>query len=315
MVYEELVKHGYRRGLTSTEYALNILKSLKDSISNERKFIETYFDMVNRVLSERPSNTASINILRDLGIYLLNNGLELNKIKEYLEKNEKDLMKACEETALIASHRIVNGDVLMTISNSVCVRKMFKILVDNNVDFKVYVLESRPGMEGLDLADYLDKLGVKTYLIIDSAARFFIKNVKKVVIGVEALAVNGAIVGKIGTSLLALIANEARVRVFALSPLYKLGFETIHGELLELPEGDISYLMSKDVRDTLPPNYKARVPLFDVTPPHLIDGIITENGLFASQAIPVVLRQIYGSYPPRIKSLEEIMSKIKEKWG
>ncbi len=313
MEYVELRRHGYRKGLTSTEYALDIVNILLKTVNDEKEFIRTYYVVVDKVLRERPSNMASVNLLRDIGSYLLKNGF--SGIRDYIVGLIDRIEKACEETAIIASHRIVEKDVLMTLSDSLCVRKMFKHLVDKGVEFEVYVLESRPGMEGLDLADYLDKLGVKTNLIIDSAARFFVKNVKKVVVGVEALAVNGAVVGKIGTSLLSLVANEARVRVFALAPLYKLSFETIYGELLELPEGDWSYLMDEEVRKTLPQNYSARVPVFDVTPPHLIDGIVTEYGLFAPQAIPVVLKQIYGVYPPKVESLEHIVSQIKEKWG
>jgi translation initiation factor 2B subunit (eIF-2B alpha/beta/delta family) len=304
---------GFRRGLTSTEYALLILDNLEKNAGDEKNFIEVYLEIVGKVLNERPSNAPSLNALRLIGEYLLSNGFD--GVRDYISSLREKYTRACEDTARIASHRVVDGDIIMTMSNSMCLRSLFKILVDNGINYEVYVLESRPGMEGLVLADYLDKLGVKTYLIVDSASRFFMKNVKKIVIGVEALAVNGAIVGKIGTSLLSLNANEARVRVFALSPLYKLGFETIYGELLELPEGDWRYLMDESVRKTLPGEYRVRVPLFDATPPNLIDGIITEYGLFAPQAIPVILKQLYGKYPPEVRTIDNIVSEVKNRYS
>jgi len=309
----ELLKLGYRRGLTSTEYALRVLDELISSSEDRSRFLSTYLNLFKRVLRERPSNAASLNILRETGLYLLKRGFD--GLKAFLTDLRDKIIAACREAARVASHRVVDGDVLMTISDSVCLREMFKDLVERGVRFEVYVAESRPGMEGLDLADFLDKLGVKTYLIVDSAMRFFMKDVDKVFIGSEALVINGAVVGKIGTSLLALIANEARVRVFAIAPLYKLSFQTIYGELLELPEGDWSLLMSEDVKKTLPENYTARVPLHDVTPPSLIDGIATEYGLFAPQAIPVVLKQIYGAYPVEAPSIEEVVSKVKASYG
>jgi len=313
MKYSELLKHGYSRGLTSTEYALRILEELSHSVDSEAHFLSTYFSLVNRVLRERPSNAASINALREIGLFVLERGF--NGVDKLVEKLAENMVKACEDAAIIASHRVTDGDVLMTMSNSMCLRKMFEKLVERSVRFKVYVAESRPGMEGLELASFLDKLGVETYLIVDSAMRFFVKEVDKVFVSTEALAINGAIVSKVGTSLLALIASEARVRVYALAPLYKLSFQTLHGELLELPESDWRMLMSEDIRKTLPENYKARAPIYDVTPPSLIDGVVTEYGLFAPQAIPVVLKQVFGTFPVATISLNELVSKLKEKYG
>ena len=173
-----------------------------------------------------------------------------------------------------------------------------------------YVPESRPGMEGLATAIKLNEMGFKVRLIVDSAVRFFMKNITKVLVGAEAVAVNGAVVSKVGTSLISLIANEARVRVFVVAPTSKFSIETLFGELVELPEGDWRRLMTPDILAKLPENYRARVPIYDVTPPNYIDGIATEHGLFAPQALPVILKEIYGSWPPKAPSIEEVLEKI-----
>ncbi|MCD6301589.1 MAG: initiation factor 2B [Staphylothermus sp.] len=311
----ELTKHGYTTRLTGTSLALKIIDDLLNILKENDvdSFINKYLDVIRFLEKERPASMASWNILRMVGEYLLSNGI--SGLNEYLQYLKNKIEKDSWEAAKIAANRVVDGDVLMTISNSLAIRKMFKILVDEGVKFTVYVLESRPGMEGLDTTSYLDRLGVKTYLIVDSAARFFMKNVKKVFVGAEAIAVNGAVVGKVGTSLLCLTANEARVRVFVVAPLYKFSFETIYGELIELPEGDWRLLMNEEVRKTLPENYTARAPLYDVTPPHLIDGIATEYGLFAPQAVPVLLRQVYGGFPPKLRPINEIVKELLELRG
>jgi len=296
--------------MSSTEYLFKVIDRLLSNTSDPLSFSKIYKMIYDEVEKTRPVNTASINLLREVGRYILENGF--NGISEFLDTLRRRYEDACSEAARIAANRVVDDDVLMTMSNGVCLRRMFKFLVDEGIRFSVYVLESRPGMEGLDLASYLDRLGVKTYLIIDSAARFFMKNVKKVIIGAEAIAVNGAVIGKVGTSLLCLVANESRVRVFVIAPLYKFSYETLHGELLELPEGDWSYLMDEEIRSGLPENYRARVPLYDVTPPHLIDGLATEYGLFAPQAIPAIIRQVYGEFPVRTEDLEIIVNRVIE---
>ena len=166
-------------------------------------------------------------------------------------------------------------------------------------------------MEGLKTAEEINRIGYSVKLIIDSAVRFFMKDIDKVLVGAEAVAVNGAVVSKVGMSLISLIANEARVRVFVIAPLSKFNVETLFGELVELPEGDWRRLMSPEVLAELPENYNARVPLYDVAPPSYIDGIATERGLFAPQAIPVVLKDVYGRWPPKVIELEDVLAKIK----
>lgn len=60
----------------------------------------------------------------------------------------------------------------------------------------------------------------------------------KVLLGAEAIAANGAVVNKIGTSLIALAAHEARVRVFVAAETYKFSPATVLGELVVIEERD-----------------------------------------------------------------------------
>ncbi|MET1160431.1 MAG: initiation factor 2B [Thermoprotei archaeon] len=304
-----LSKHGYRPGLSSTEYTLKILEELKNRIGQGEAFHKVFVDLASRVLVERPANAGAINALREIGLTYLNEGVD--KAREEVAKWIRDVKQMCKEAALVASHRVTENDTIMTLSNGMCLRYFFSKLAEDGKNVRVYIMESRPGMEGLDLAGFLDKLGFDVYLIVDSAARFFMKDITRVFVGVEAVAINGAIIAKTGTSLLALVANEARVRVFAIAPLYKFSFETILGELLKIPEGGWELLMDNETRKELPREYRARVPLYDVTPPSLIDGLATEHGLFAPQAIPVVLKQVYGAFPIHVEPLESIIEKVK----
>jgi len=68
-------------------------------------------------------------------------------------------------------------------------------------------------MQGLLTIKQLDALGITTSLIVDSAVRYFIKEVDLVVMGADAVTVNGSIINKIGTSQLAMAAHEARKNV------------------------------------------------------------------------------------------------------
>ncbi len=320
---EELLKrHGYSIMSSGTEYTINVLDSMRDSltsIESYKDFYRVYRSIVDRVSRERPACAQATNVLRDIGLLIVDgveNKLSIrdicSSVSERIGYWKDRIVRDCEEAAHIASHRLVDGDVVLTHSRSLCVLKAIKKARDDGKKLEFYVTESRPGMEGLVTASEISKLGYPVKLVIDSAVRFFMKDVDKVLVGAEAVAVNGAVVSKVGTSLISLIAHEARVRVFVIAPISKFNLETLFGELVELPESDWRKLMSPDILAKLPENYLARVPLYDVTPPSYIDGIATEKGLFAPQAIPVILKDVYGSWPPAVIDLDELVYKLYE---
>ncbi|MGC8970516.1 MAG: hypothetical protein ACP5LG_08230, partial [Conexivisphaera sp.] len=52
-----------------------------------------------------------------------------------------------------------------------------------------------------------------------------------------------------------------------------------------------------------------RAPIFDVTPAEYIDAIITEKGVTAPQAIPLLVRDVYG-WPPRVPGVQELLEEV-----
>ncbi|MGB9816145.1 MAG: translation initiation factor eIF-2B [Desulfurococcaceae archaeon] len=274
-----------------------------------RKLIEKY----EKIMYERPASMAALNILRYIANYYLEHGF--NGLIEYCSKLRSEYDSMLWKSADVASRRVNSGERILTNSNSLAIRRLLKLIRDHGKDVEVYVTESKPGKEGLLLAEYAESLGFKVYLMVDSAVRFFMKNVDKVFVGAEAIASNGAVVSKIGTSLISLIAHEARKRVFTVAPSLKFSYETIYGELMKVPEGGVELILEPGRDEELPEGFTARIPLYDVTPSEYIDAIATEHGLIAPQAIPLLLRSIYGAYPPVIPSLHELFTKLREKHG
>uniref|UniRef100_A0A7C2BJV5 Translation initiation factor eIF2B subunit delta n=1 Tax=Thermosphaera aggregans TaxID=54254 RepID=A0A7C2BJV5_9CREN len=309
---KDLSKHGFRQRATGSEMVFTTLDMLLDySVSSDEKsFARELLNIYERIVAERPASAGVLNILRIIIESFLKNGLQT--ISSLITDLRSGYDKALWASAEVACKRVSKGDVLMTNSNSLAVRRFFAKLKEENIDAEVYVPESRPGLEGLLLAEYLEELGFNVNLIVDSAMRYFMKNVDKVFLGAEAVAANGAVVSKAGSSLMALDAKEARVRVYVIAPLLKFSFESIYGEMIKLPEGGWELLMDDETRNTLPLNYVARAPLYDVTPPEYIDAIATEYGIFSPQAIPILLREIYGSYPPGITPLPKLVKQLKE---
>ncbi len=160
---------------------------------------------------------------------------------------------------------------------------IIKTAFDNGLVSHVFADETRPLMQGLRLTSYeLEKNGIPFTMQTDSSAAELMKQgkVNLVITGADRIALNGDSANKIGTYNLAIAANFHNIPFYIAAPS-----TTIDRTIPSGKEIVIEYRNKKElfyIGDTLitPENYDAFTPAFDVTPAHLISGIITEEGLF-----------------------------------
>jgi ribose 1,5-bisphosphate isomerase len=163
--------------------------------------------------------------------------------------------------------------------------------------FEVFVTETRPRFQGHITARELARAGIPVTLILDDAVRYFMQRVDKVIVGADAVTANGALINKIGTSMVALAAHEARRRVFVAAETYKFSPETMIGELVTIEERDPSEIIS-DEQQRRVGSIKVLNPSFDVTPPEYIDLIITERGIIPPVGAILILEEVFGVVTP-----------------
>ncbi|MFQ6075177.1 MAG: ribose 1,5-bisphosphate isomerase, partial [Candidatus Bathyarchaeia archaeon] len=253
--------------------------------------------------------------------YVMKRVRESEKRGASVEELRAVAMKAAEgfiqnsETAIrriaeIGARRIQGGDMIMTHCNSTAAIAVLKRAWEEGKRFEVYVTETRPLYQGRLTAEALGRFGIPVTLIIDSAVRYFMARMDKVVVGADAIAANGAVVNKIGTSAVALAAHEARVLTFVAAETYKFSPETMVGELVTIEERSATEVVPEDVLSKLG-NIRVRNPAFDVTPPDYIDLIITEKGIIPPQAAILILRDEFGEvgagleYSLQLKEFDE----------
>jgi ribose 1,5-bisphosphate isomerase len=181
----------------------------------------------------------------------------------------------------------------MTHCNSSAALEIIKAAHNQGKEIKVYATETRPLYQGHITAQILSKEGIDVSLICDNAIRLFIGKVDKIVVGADAIAANGALINKIGTSLVALAAKEATIPFFVGAETIKFSPETIVGELIEIEERPYTEVISPDVLANIG-NVKVRNPAFDITPPAYIDMIVTEKGVIPPQGAVQILEENYG---------------------
>jgi len=155
---------------------------------------------------------------------------------------------------------------------------------------EAFATESRPWRQGLLTARDLAKAGIRPNLIVDSAARWLMKDVDVVVVGADTICSNGALINKIGTSQIALAAHEARVPFLVAAETFKFSPKTMYGELVEIEERGSSEVVRLD---EVPEGTRVLNPVFDATPPEYIDAIITEVGVVPpSAAYEIIVKEL-----------------------
>jgi ribose 1,5-bisphosphate isomerase len=183
----------------------------------------------------------------------------------------------------------MDGDTVFTHCHSSAVTETLIRAHESGKRFRVIQTETRPKYQGRITARELVEAGIDTTMIVDSAARHFMKEIDFVLVGSDAVTSEGNVINKIGTSQVALAAQEARIPFYVLSTLLKFDPVTIHGEFEAIEERGV-----QEIWEEPPEGLKLRNPAFDVTRRDYIHGIITEEGIISPHSI---LEAVHRHYP------------------
>jgi ribose 1,5-bisphosphate isomerase len=200
---------------------------------------------------------------------------------------------AVETIAEFGARHIRDGDVILTHCNSEVALGCIIEAHRQGKEIEVFATEVRPRNQGHITIRTLNDAGIKTNFIVDSAVRSFIHDVDLVIVGADAVTVNGAVVNKIGTSQVAHTAAEARVNVIVAAETYKFAPRTVVGEMIRIEERPPGEVLADEIAKTLP-YVTVRNPAFDVTPAEYIDLIVTEQGAIPPQMAYVIIREYLG---------------------
>jgi len=102
--------------------------------------------------------------------------------------------------------------------------------------------------------------------------------VNKVVVGADRIVKTGHVFNKIGTYQVATMAKQHGIPFYVAAPLSTIDMETnAEDVIIEMRDG--SEVTGIGDKKTAPDGIGVINPAFDMTPPELISGIITEKGV------------------------------------
>lgn len=159
----------------------------------------------------------------------------------------------------------------------------------------VFVDETRPRNQGAQLTAWeLNAAGVPHELIVDNAGGHLMQHgeVDMVIVGTDRTTAAGDVCNKIGTYLKALAARANGVPFYVALPSPTIDWTVRDGlreiPIEERPGEEVTHVQGRDGAGRIvsvqvsPDGTGARNPAFDVTPAHLVTGLITERGVCAA---------------------------------
>lgn len=146
---------------------------------------------------------------------------------------------------------------------------------------QVYAGETRPWNQGARLTIWeLSREQIPVSLLADSAAASLMRQqqLQWVIVGADRITANGDVVNKIGTYSLAILARHHGVRFMVAAPTSTIDWDMQNGEQVPIEMRESSELLPNSYQNE-PDCPGTWNPVFDMTPAHLVDAIVTEKGV------------------------------------
>lgn len=221
----------------------------------------------------------------------------LRAAKEAIKKGEKvddaifnrtvDSLNRRYSTMEIVGEYLVDmfpkrGSVMTQCFGETIVGMMLRVAKNRNKDIKLYIPETRPYFQGARLtASVAQDQGFDTTVITDNMPAFIMKNkgIDLFTSAADAICLDGYVVNKVGTYQIAIAAKYHEIPYFV-TGIPDKGHEIVESVTIEERDPEL-VLESRGIKNTLE-GVKGYYPSFDITPPHLVSGVVTDKGIYSS---------------------------------
>jgi methylthioribose-1-phosphate isomerase len=197
------------------------------------------------------------------------------QINMSIGKNGSDLF---DDNDTIMTH--CNAGALATVGYGTALG-VIRATKESGKNIKVIATETRPVQQGSRLTAFeLKHDNIDVSLIPDTAVGYTMANglVNGVVVGADRILQTGHVFNKIGTYQVATMAKQHNIPFYVAAPLSTFDLESRPEDVI-IEQRKPSEVTGIGDKKTAPDGIDVINPAFDMTPPGLISGIITENGI------------------------------------
>ncbi|KAF2826035.1 nagb/rpia/CoA transferase-like protein [Ophiobolus disseminans] len=299
-----LARHLTSHHLSPQIEFLKSCRPLSTSMGNAIRYLK---DVIIKIDPSTPESEAKRDLLEEIDIF----------IRERVSAADKLIRD-------LAARKIEPGDVILTYAASSIVEQTLIQAHKAGTPFSVIVVDSKPLFEGKQLARKLANVGISVRYYLITGSSHAVKDATKVFFGAHAMMSNGRLYSRVGTALVSMLAHAQSLPVIVLCQSVKftekVALDSIVGNEVAPAEELLSESERRDLlplKSLLPANKaddKANAEdvkadttdvlkwiddsknlnhlqvLYDVTPAHYINMVITEYGSLPPSSVPVVHR-------------------------
>ena len=210
---------------------------------------------------------------------ILNEALKM--AEEDIETNRKIGaygLKLLKDGDIVLTH--CNAGSLATVAYGTALG-VIRAAKESGKRLSVIATETRPVMQGSRLTAFeLLHDGIDVSLITDTAVGHIMAMgaINHVIVGADRVLHTGHVFNKIGTYQVAILANKHNVPFYVAAPLSTFDFESNPDDVI-IEDRSADEVVRVGRKRIAPKGVRVFNPAFDMTPPDLITGIITEKGV------------------------------------
>jgi methylthioribose-1-phosphate isomerase len=231
-------------------------------------------DRMKSVMNNAQGSVKEIaNILLEEAHDIKREDIEINRA---MGKNGAELLN---DGARVLTH--CNAGALATAGHGTALG-VFRSAVEAGKKIYVIADETRPFLQGARLTAWeMVQENIPVTLITDNMSGHLMSHgeIDAIVVGTDRVAGNGDVANKIGTYMVAVLANRHNIPFYVACPLSTIDRSIASGKDIPIEERPIEEVTGYRDCQWAAQGVEVRNPAFDVTPAELVTGLITEKGV------------------------------------
>ncbi len=273
------------------------LGTRRSKATGTQKLAAEFFEICELMASTRPTAVNlfwAIDRMKRSFAAAVEAGESVEQIKDRLDREANAIhdedVASCRAMGAFGAAVVPHGARILTHCNAGALATagygtalgVVRAAVEAGKQITVVADETRPFLQGARLTAWeLVRDGIDTTVITDNMAGALMSRgqLDIVVVGADRIAANGDTANKIGTYTVAVLAREHNIPFYVAAPLSTIDLNTVDGREIPIEERNPREVSHLGGSQLTPNGAHIRNPAFDVTPHHLIAGIITERGI------------------------------------
>lgn len=273
--------------------ALALLLVTINSKAKTEKGLKSELERASRLLISTRPTAVNISWAVKRILQISSKGESVKEIKRLVKEEALTMLDddilTNRKMGRAGSDLIYDGDVVMTHCNAGSLATttygtalgVLRAAREDGKNLKVIATETRPVMQGSRLTAFElmhDDFDVR--LISDTAVGYVMANrmVDKVIVGADRILRTGHVYNKIGTYQIAIMAYTHKIPFYVAAPISTFDLKSSISDIKIEDRSPDEITKIKNIF-IAPKGIHTINPAFDITPPNLITGIVTEVGL------------------------------------